>query len=395
MRWMWILILILVVPIVAAQDTIKPIAYDQVVSDTITEDVFFDWWRLEAEAGQTIAVQMVASDGLVPLIGILDANADLVARSDETTPPVENGVATLEYTADATGAYFIVATRDGRENGTSTGSYVLDVRCSNCPNSRINTRQDVEFRCGDMLVTTAATLEFTEDIVVDSSRPFVEFYRLTVYGIGEFEPVIRVAADIQEGYLDCTDDGQQTVGDMYQLPDGTTGIIPEDTSHAAQLTLRNPTTEDTFGAIVFNIGSRDGKPGRYVAVLEGFRIHERGDQDGLVVRLGPLARDTDMLLYMIGNPDNRLDPTIQTIDREPEQACDDAGQRGCEDVPSFNGAEVTIHVAEGARIQGDRFDAGLRLHPGSPEAINLILSSRDNRTTGDYSLVFIGELPAR
>jgi hypothetical protein len=95
---------------------------------------------------------------------------------------------------------------------------------------------------------------------------------------------------------------------------------------------------------------------------------------------------------MIGASDSRLDPFVR-LDTPEGIECDDAGRRGCDEVPSITGAGVAIN--DGVTITGDRFDAGLRLAPGHPDPLTLELSSRKSGTYGEYALLVIGELPPR
>lgn len=389
----------------AQQDapTVDDVNYDQLVEDSITDQAFFDWWDLQTAPGDRIVVEMTASDGLIPLIGLLDVNGDLVMRSDVETVAQINGSASLEYTTQTGGQYRIVATRDGRDRGTSIGSYSLIARRANSlPGPRLNPNQDVEFRCGDFLAHTAATIEYREDIIVQQSSDApveLEFYRLTVYGLDGFEPVIRVFTTSQETQLDCTDDGQRTVGDRFVLPDGLETVIPEDwEGRAVQLSLRNtgPTDGPRFGTITWIIAGKKDSSGSYIAVLEGLQIEPREDEDAVMVRLGPLARDTAMQVYMIGGQNTRLDPyMVMTDDGAGFAECDDAGKRGCEGTAPIEGAFFSLTASEGAVIQADDLDAGLRLAPGNPDPMYLNLSSRDHSTRGVYTLVIRGELPPR
>lgn len=388
----------------ADQPTIQQIALETVVEDTITDRSFFDWWQVQLSSGDILEVQMLASDGLVPLLGLLSSGGDLLARSDDEGPAEMDGTVVLTFTVEEGGLYTIVATRDGNDRGTSTGRYVLRASCINCGIERPNPYHMVEFRCGEDVAVTAFTISFMENHGPPGSRttPIFEFYRLTVYGIDGFQPVIRALAEIQETPLDCSDDGSVMPGNSYTLPGQPPATVTEDDlPYMAQLTLQNISTTDLFGEITFTVGSKNGAPGRYMAVLEGMSISSRSDHDALIVRLGPLARYTEMLVYMVADAGTRLDPYMQLYEEGPLEddhvpvACDDAGGRGCEHILPFTGAGTTIMAGEGRTIVGDRFDAGLLLAPGHPDPNVLLLSSRDNRTSGGYSLVFIGELPPR
>jgi len=93
-RWIGVFFFVLIAAGVAsAQDappvptpnddlTIAPIAFDQIVADTITEMAIYDWWQISLQADDVIVVDMQAFEGLSPLIGILAPDNELVARSD-------------------------------------------------------------------------------------------------------------------------------------------------------------------------------------------------------------------------------------------------------------------------------------------------------------------------
>ncbi|MBZ0295436.1 MAG: hypothetical protein K8L99_22945 [Anaerolineae bacterium] len=365
------------------------LSYDSIVSDEINADAIFDWWFIDAQEGDEMVVDMQGSDGLAPLLGLLDPNGTLVTRSDDG---VADGSVTLDYTIPADGQYVIVATRAGNENGTTTGSYQLRVRRANGPVTRVNPYQEVIFRCNDMQVTNTAILEFYDD------SDQVSAYRINVYGVGDFVPVIRVELD-NLNVTDCSSDSQAMGGDSYTLPGQDTITLEGDLlEHAAQLTI---TGAKQAGTVLLTIGSRDGVPGQYVAVIEGFYIDPANDRDTLRVGQGPLAASAPLLVYMVGGKNERLDPAIALEEEnEPDDSqastaivCDDAGRRDCDQVPSVAGLQVMI--GEDVEIQGDRFDAGALLPAGDPSLRPLVLSSFSGNTSGSYSLVLIGELPPR
>ena len=175
-------LLLFALPLLAQEDDgplSEPISYDQPVSDSLSQRAFWDWWQLQAAEGDLIVAEMQAGDTLEPLLGILDAEGMLLARSDDGEP---GGTVTLEYRAEQAGQYTIVATRVGNEDGISTGPYQLLVRQANLP--RLNPYQEVTFRCQDYEVTNAATLVVEED--AQPGGPVI----VAVYGLDGFEPVI-------------------------------------------------------------------------------------------------------------------------------------------------------------------------------------------------------------
>lgn len=371
------------------------INYDQPVNDTITNDAFFDLWRLVAQRGDVLVVTMSASDGLAPLIGIAGENQEVIARSDEDAdgnplPSAQpNETATLEFEAPEDGEYIIVATRVDNEAGTTTGSYTLLLRRASTAASRDNSLQAVTFRCGGHIGTTAATLRF-------SARADVDTYRVSVYGLDGFRPVIRAVAGIEGDLRDCTNDHQTMRDDQFTLPGEAAvdlALVAGDLA-AAQLGLRGG---DALERIDFTIGSIDGAPGRYLAVIDGFQLSVPGTVVIMEVLLGPLASATEMQVYMVKVGSSRIDPLLRLIDDDEDEnypTCDDAGRRGCEDVPSLVGAGVNFGEGD-IQIIGTRFDAGMRLAPGNIEPMTLEFSSRASSATGAFAVLIIGELPAR
>ena len=376
----------------ADQITDDVIFFNEPVQDTITQRSIYDRWRFYATEGATFIITMEAADGLAPLIGIFGPGGDIIAASNidesgEFTADAEpNSTIELRFTASESREYAIIATRVGNEQGTTTGTYILNVE--QIPVTDQNDIQDVTFRCGQEIATTATTFEFF-------GSADIETYRISVYGLDGFHPVIRAIAGIDRDLTDCTDDAQQMTGDQFTLPgegEETITLADEMPENAAQLSLRGG---DLLNRVEVTIGSIDGAGGRYMVVIEGFTLMA-GQQDSLNVRLGPLASETDLLVYMVHVGSTRLDPLLTWLsadDSADDVVCDDAGRRGCENVPSFEDSGVILN--DGTVIIGDRFDAGLRLAPGNLDRMTLVFSSRNPNAAGPYSTILIGELPTR
>lgn len=378
------------------QPNVAEVRYGQTLVDTITDSAFFDWWRINAAAGDEMLVEMQAADGLVPLIGLLSPDQDLVARSDVDEIAQPDGLALLRFRFEQEGLYTIVATRDGLDAGISTGTYRLSITRLGDP-ERFEQYAEVEFRCGAQLITSALafTLNQPPNLSAPEGQP-VEFYRVTVFGFEGFRPIIRAQSAIQAEPLDCTSDARALPGSQFILPGADPVTVDAtDADSMAQLTLLNSSRQDFYGSLRITIGSLEGAAGRYLVVVEGLRLANRGDEGELRLNLGPLARETTLTLYMVGL--QRLDPFLQALNLAGDviAECDDAGSRACPDVPAFIDAGAILYPDDPVTLLGDRFDAGLILQPGSPEEIYLRLMSRERRTSGDFALFFIGELPPR
>lgn len=379
-----IIALLLTLPVSAQEDlpVSDSINYDDTVFETLTARSFWDWWLLQAAEGDEIVAEMTGEQGLEPLLGILDPNGTLVARSADGEV---NGKVTLEYKAPTAGEYTIVATRVGNENGTSLGSYSLVVRRSNEAPVRVNPYQEVTFRCQNYEVTNAATIVFADD---EEQAPS---YIIAIYGLDGFRPVIRAELGALN-FTDCSRDTQHMGGSIFALPGEEPFTLVENFDEiAAYLFIPNGAPA---GEITFTIGSEDGAPGRYMAVIHGFTIGE-DDEDFIRLSQGPLAALRPLTMYMIAESSSRLDPALAFLNPDERGAiCDDAGRRGCEGVPSPDG--LYIFLAERAvEIKPDPFDAGLVLPPGTPKFREIELGSFNGNATGSYAIVLIGELPPR
>lgn len=376
-----------------AQGTNALITYDEEVTDDITDEEFFDWWRLEAQAGDVIVVFMTGFDGLAPLIGLLDPSRTLVARSDQPfedvlTPSDPNGRAELEYIAQTSGEYIINATRMEIAEGETTGTYHLTVRRANGDATLNNPYQSVEFRCGNTLVTTVATVEFTQQTQQN--------IRVSMYALDDFEPYIRVGLEGSEVDNNCSSDSESMGGDQYILPEiGTVLLTGDSPESAAGIGLQGG---DFVRRISLTLASGNGETGRWMAVIDGLSIAPAGDIDIMDMRIGPLAAaDSELLVYMVAVGSSRLNPQAgwQAFDIEADfyQLCNDIGRRGCEDVPEFEGYGVILR--DGTEIIGDRFTAGLRLAPGDVQEMSLAFNSFAPNAIGSYAIIIIGELPDR
>lgn len=399
--------LLLLITLTSSAQTDEPLVaginYGMSVQETITDFAFFDWWQLQVEEGDIVVASMEAVEGLQPLLGLMDAGGDIVARSDIETVAEIDGVSFIQHTVATPGLYTIIATRDGRDDGTTTGAYILTVNNrSDTDNTRANPFLETEFRCEEWLITNALTFQFSEDVDLSNDATpgqVTEFYRISVYGLDGFEPVIRILSDIlPDRPLDCTDSAQATEGTQLDLPflETTYDVTEDDADHVAMVTVTNSRENEPLGDITFSIGAKEGTFGQYIVVLEGLELHERQDIDEFFIRRGPFASDTHLDMYMIGYPNNRLDSFMESriIETDESQTCDDIGRDACSDMPAIIPSTLLIGE-DGATYSADRFDAGVRLD--SPDNLLALVSllSRENTTSGEYLVLFVGELLPR
>jgi hypothetical protein len=366
------LLLLIALPAAAQDDTprIEPLGIGMWVEETISDRAPFDWWQIDAGVGDEIAVEIEAYEGLAPILGILSPGGDLLTRSADGAP---NGTLRLQFVFPADGSYTIVAGRVGLNDGATTGRYRLRVERIGAPPAPIDPMfQEVTFPCatyGD--AAAVATLSFRQE------RLEHERYAITVLGFDGFTPVIRFQSS-ERGTDDCTPPDDDDLAVAYTLPDGTRGASSVGT--AAQLVINTGGVD--LGEMTIKIGGLDGAPGRYLALIEGFAIETGTDMDVISARLGALpAEGAPLDVYMVGG-NNRLDPVVIVDDVQ----CDDAGRRGCANVPAISGAGIGM-------LSADRFDAGVRLTDTLPRT--LTLASFAQRTSGAYAVLLVGELPPR
>lgn len=102
-----------------------PLAPGQTVSGSITADAAAAFFVFDGQAGTTVQITMVATNGdLDPFLALLDSSQTLVASDDDSGG---NRNAELIYTLPADGLYYIVATRFELLEGTTTGDFLLSL----------------------------------------------------------------------------------------------------------------------------------------------------------------------------------------------------------------------------------------------------------------------------
>lgn len=401
-----LMLLLTLAPIALAQDdeadpddqvTMGRINYGETLRDSITDRSPFDRFTFFAQENDILLVAMQAEDGLAPLVGIAGSSGDVIARSDQTPdgsplPTAQpDGVATLRYTVPASGEYTVVTSRAGLADGTTTGSYTVTLTLIGVEGTSLRSDlQPVTFLCFDVEVTTLLTLDF-------GAAAGTGAYRFSLYAEDGLLPVIDAVAGADGLVRDCSRDAQRMGGDTYQLPgeDPVTladpASLPEgEELAAAQYGLRGG---EVLEGIRITIAAEGAMQGRFLLVFEGLSIEAAGDTDSIDLRLGPLAIDATVDVYMVAQGRSRLDPTLRWLDGAGEQiaACDDAGRGDCDHIPAFVGAGVAFN--DGLALTGDTLDAGLRLAPGSVAPQTILAAGRNPNATGDYTLFFIVTLP--
>lgn len=105
------------------------IVFDVPETGQITNDTSIIVYRFEALRGQVINIQMQRTSGnLDPLLDLFDAiGTPIISGDDDPTSIDSLNAGIINFLVPADGVYYIRATRYGRENGDTMGSYVLTV----------------------------------------------------------------------------------------------------------------------------------------------------------------------------------------------------------------------------------------------------------------------------
>lgn len=368
--------------------TQAPISFGTTVYDTITDPAAFDIWEFAAVTGEQYRADMHASDGLAPLLGLRDPAGDVETASnileDGSTLDAEpDSTATLFFEITRDGLFALIATRVGRNEGTTTGSYSLTLTLLSGPPTPDNTYVDVVFRCDSQDVTTAFVIEFGDQSELGGG------YTITAYGLDGFDPVIRLGGDDGSSDAPCNlgtppaDDPLLVIDTGAGEPESLTGVS---ISGAAVYTLAQADTR-----VRITVGSRDGRPGRYVLRIQGLAVESAGDVDAVSVRIGPRATAESVMLWMLRDGLSRLDPNISG----PESigVCADVALRSCP--LEFFGAAISYRSNLGAESATDRLDSVAYINPGSTDPVELSLASQNGRATGAYVLWAVGALPSQ
>ncbi|MBN2305527.1 MAG: PPC domain-containing protein [Anaerolineae bacterium] len=93
-------------------------------SGAITDDVYINLYTFSGDAGEMVTITMTGEGDLDTYLGIIDSNDEVIAEDDDSGGGYN---AQIALRLPESGTYVIVATRNGLEDGTTTGSYTLDV----------------------------------------------------------------------------------------------------------------------------------------------------------------------------------------------------------------------------------------------------------------------------
>jgi uncharacterized protein YraI len=110
------------------------ITYGQTLTGTVERDIGFVRYTFEAQAGDIIDIQMQGTSGnLDPLLVLLNAQDVELARNDDADTATSRDSAIQGFAIPADGAYIIVATRFGENDGVSEGTFDLTLTLTTSP----------------------------------------------------------------------------------------------------------------------------------------------------------------------------------------------------------------------------------------------------------------------
>ncbi len=386
----------------------ESIAYGDSVNGSITDALALQAYCFNGRAGDEITITVsVTSGNLQALVYIFDPTLE-----DLHTSNFEDGASrfvSLEYTVPAGGQYLIAVSREGFDEGTTTGSFLLSLNVAGAGSGPgLGNPQDALV----FNVTCSVGGQTTQEVRGGIQFSFINVnpgfsYTVTVFGLDGFDPVLAV--EHGEGIGTCNDDEPAAAGSELAVP----GFgYAEANTRTAQVRFQVRRQGDPVN---ITVGAFGGNSGQFVMVLEGLAISPSTELDGFVIRVPSSVAEEPIAVYMISRY-NSLD-SILTVGQGPglNQAfdddtgdfmpnaidyndvfivaeCDDAGSGDCADTPAFP-ARTGVDIANGSLYLGSSTDAGIVLMPNSSDPLLYVFGSYDGRSAGEYAIMVIGNVP--
>lgn len=94
---------------------------------TINQNSFLHLYAFQGNAGEQVTITMRSTDGLDAYLGIMNPSDEVIAEDDDSGGGASGYDAQISLRLPESGVYVIIATRAGIDQGTSTGSYTLEV----------------------------------------------------------------------------------------------------------------------------------------------------------------------------------------------------------------------------------------------------------------------------
>lgn len=112
----------------ATDAVVLPLAFGQTIQGTISSDRVIERYSFTGQANAQVLIRMEAPDStLDPFLYLYGPGGEIIGQDDDSAP---GSGAELAVVLPEAGQYTIVATRFGRENGTTEGGYLLSLRSS-------------------------------------------------------------------------------------------------------------------------------------------------------------------------------------------------------------------------------------------------------------------------
>jgi hypothetical protein len=114
----------------ATSDSIPSVNFNETVNGSIRLDRRAEFYAFDAEAGQSVTIQMQRVSGtLDPVLFLIGPNGDQVAQNDDATGDTRDSLIN-QFVLPAAGRYIIIATHFGGQFGVTAGDYTLGLRAN-------------------------------------------------------------------------------------------------------------------------------------------------------------------------------------------------------------------------------------------------------------------------
>ena len=100
------------------------------VKGTITADTYFHIYEYQGTANEQLTITMTGTGGLDSYLGILDPSDEVIAEDDDSAGGLD---AQISIRLPESGSFLIIATRNGIDEGNTTGPYSLTLTAGTPP----------------------------------------------------------------------------------------------------------------------------------------------------------------------------------------------------------------------------------------------------------------------
>ncbi len=406
------------VPAVSAQgenfcNSLDSMDYGDTVTGSITDAEYFAGYCFEASTGDQVTIDLVATTGdLDTYLIISDVfGEEVFAENDDAESGNTNSQIILDVSSG--GTFLVFVSRYDGEEGTTTGNFALSLTSTgsgggNTGGDKNNSGSDSDIADPSEVITISC--DTGETLYGGVQFGFINIvpgyqYTVTVFGIGDFDPV--VAVETSPGIGECNDDESLAAGSFVTLPG-------EGSVRANRQTAQVRFSLARAGSPVITVGSFDGQGGDFVMVIEGLAIAYPEEADGFVLRVPTAVADETLGVYMISRyndldaylqlaageglndaygPDGTFDPEfIDYNNAFIAIECDDAGTGSCSDMDAMSGGGIDI--SNGSDYITWEYDAGIQAVPETTDPLLYVFSSSGSGSSGTYAILIMGTMPS-